>query len=185
MKVHVISMSFGIESDYRNVDIDKAISNAFRRNTTMFAAAANNGGNKSRAYPANRRNGVICIHASDGRGNDGGISPSPEKKKDNFSTLGVSIQSKWKGRKILKSGTSFATPIAVALAADVLEFARYKCLLSEYEQQCLYSFDGVCEILRLMSTPRQGYDYITPLRLWDGKNTEADIVRKITEIARS
>ena len=71
MKVYIISMSFGVESDNRNVDIDKAISNAFTCNTTMFAAAANNGGNKPRAYPANRRNGVICIHASDGRGNDG------------------------------------------------------------------------------------------------------------------
>jgi hypothetical protein len=98
--------------------------------------------------------------------------------------LGVSIESKWKGRKVLKSGTSFATPIAVALAADVLEFARYTCSLSEYDQERLYSFDGVREILRLISRPRQGYDYVTLLHLWSG-NTEADIARTITEIARS
>lgn len=128
-------MLFGLEPDNRNVDIDKAISYALKANTTIFAAATNNGGNKPRAYPANKRNGVICIHASDGRGNDGGISPSPESRKDNFSTSGVSIESKWKGRKVLKSGTSFATPIAAALAADVLEFARYTCSLSEYEQE--------------------------------------------------
>jgi hypothetical protein len=102
MRVDIISMSLGLEPDNRNVDIDKAISSAFKSNITMFAAAANNGGNKPRAYPANRRTGVICIHASDGHGNDGGISPSPESRKDNFSTLGISIESKWKRKKVLR-----------------------------------------------------------------------------------
>ncbi|RFU77424.1 hypothetical protein TARUN_4841 [Trichoderma arundinaceum] len=184
IEVDIISLSFGLEPDNRNVDINKAIFNAVSNNTIVFAAAANNGGNKPRAYPANRRTGVICIHASDGRGNDGGISPSPEPRKSNFSTLGISIESRWKGKKVLKSGTSFATPIAVALAANMLEFAMYKCSLDEYEQRRLHSYDSIEELLHLMSKERQGYDYIMPLHLWSG-NTEAAITRKLVDIARS
>lgn len=184
MEVDIISLSFGLEPDNRNVEIDKAIFNAISDNTIIFAAAANNGGNKPRAYPANRRTGVICIHASDGRGNDGGISPSPEARKSNFSTLGISIESRWKGKKVLKSGTSFATPIAAALAANMLEFARYKCSLDEYEQRRLHSYDSIEEILYMMAKERQGYHYIMPLHLWSSKS-ETDIARKIIGIARS
>ncbi|KAI1330204.1 hypothetical protein F5Y16DRAFT_31262 [Xylariaceae sp. FL0255] len=168
MHVNIISMSFGLEI-YRDKDIDKAIQAAYNDNITMFAAAANSGGNKPRAYPSNRDTGVICVHASDGLGNDGGISPTPLENTDNFSTLGIAIASKWKGDDVLKSGTSFATPIAAALAADVLELARYKCDLDEDEQQYLYKFDGIRKILRLMAGKRHGYDYITPLNIWDDK----------------
>jgi hypothetical protein len=176
-------MSFGL--DYRDTDIDKAITVALTRGITMFAAGANSGGNKPRAYPSNKQNAVICIHASDGRGNNGKISPTPLAKEDNFSTLGISIQSKWKKNEVHISGTSFATPIAVALAADMLEFAKYKCKLSEYEQQCLYKFNGVTKILRLMSEERDGYDYITPQHLWKPRSTEEDIIAMITNIAQS
>jgi hypothetical protein len=66
----------------------------------------------------------------------------------------------------------------------MLEFARYKCSLSDYEQESLYGFDGVTEVLRLMSTQRQRYDYVSPLHLW-ARNSETDIARKITEIVAS
>lgn len=181
-------MSFGLEN--RDRDIDKAIFIAFQHGITMFAAAANNGGNRPRAYPANKYSSVICIHASDGLGNPGAISPSPVAKEDNFSTLGICVPSRWKKIPVTISGTSFATPIAVAMAADVLEFARYKCFLDEYEQQCLYHFNGIRKILRLMSEERQGYNYIMPRLLWksercDNDSEDDDIARKITDIARS
>ncbi|KAK1243094.1 hypothetical protein MKX07_003722 [Trichoderma sp. CBMAI-0711] len=184
MKVDIISLSFGLDSNNRNVEIDKAIFNAISDDTITFAAAANNGGNRPRAYPANRRTGVICIQASDGRGNDGGISPSPEPRKSNFSTLGISIESRWKGKKVLKSGTSFATPIAAAIAANMLGFARYKCSLDEYEHRRLHSYDSIEEVLHLMAEERQGYHYIMPLRMWDGAD-DADVAGKLVEIARS
>ncbi|OBT39280.1 hypothetical protein VE00_10597 [Pseudogymnoascus sp. WSF 3629] len=181
-KVHIISMSFGL--DNRDTDIDKAISIAYNSGITMFAAAANNGGNKPRAYPSNKHNTVICIHASDGGGNRAKINPSPVVKQHNFSTLGISIESRWERKKVQISGTSFATPIAVALAADVLEYARYKCLLSEYEQQCLYHFNGIVQILQLMSKERQGYDYIMPEHIFNAKNSDECIVKKIKDIAQ-
>ncbi|KFA48129.1 hypothetical protein S40293_10226 [Stachybotrys chartarum IBT 40293] len=180
--VHIISMSFGLETP-RNLEIDKAIVAAKRDGITMFAAAANSGGNKPRAYPSSRGSPVICVHASDGLGNDGGISPNPEPDESNFSTLGISIASKWKGDDVLKSGTSFATPIAAAFAADVLEFARHKCDLDESGLQNLCDYDGMHKILKLMARKRQDYDYVTPLHLWTIETTAEDIVKKLNKIA--
>lgn len=128
-------MSFGLESSIRDTEIDAAIHDSVKSNISIFAAASNSGGNKPRAYPSIRKHGVICIHASDGVGNDGLISPTPLKDNSNFSTLGICIPSKWQGVESHISGTSFATPIAAALVANVLEFARHKCELGEHEQR--------------------------------------------------
>ncbi|KAK8116357.1 hypothetical protein PG984_012859 [Apiospora sp. TS-2023a] len=185
MQVNIISISFGLNID-QHKDIDRAIWAAFKDNITIFAAASNSGGNKPRAYPSNRERGVICVHASDGLGNDGRISPTPLPDTDNFSTLGISVSSKWKGDDVLKSGTSFATPIAAALAADMLEFARHKCELDKEEYERLCEYGGICQILRLMAGKRQGYHYITPLSLWDNRDQDdmiRDMIRNIHKIA--
>lgn len=180
-------MSFGL--DVRDMEIDKAIHTAVNANISIFAAAANNGGNKPRAYPSSRTHGVICIHASDGIGNDGGISPTPLKKRDNFSTLGIAIPSKWKGKPVHISGTSFATPIAASLAADVLEFARHKCDLNRHQQDVLHHFDGVRQILELMveqeAETRGGYDYVMPFHLWTAKRSDSKVAEMITDITDS
>ncbi|EHK42506.1 hypothetical protein TRIATDRAFT_33437 [Trichoderma atroviride IMI 206040] len=179
--VHIISMSFGLKIP-SNAETDKVIRSAKSAGITMFAAAANSGGNQPRAYPASRGSPVICVHASDGLGNDGGISPDPLPDECNFSTLGISIASKWKGDDVLKSGTSFATPIAAALAADVLEFARHRCDLDESELKSLREHDGIYKILKLMARKRQNHDYLTPLHLWNGENDDEAIVKKLYKI---
>lgn len=175
-------MSFGLGIPL-NVETESAIVAAKRDGVTMFAAAANSGGNKPRAYTASRGSPVICVHASDGNGNDGGISPDPLPDEPNFSTLGISIASKWKGDDVLKSGTSFATPIAAALAADVLELARHKCDLNEEQFQSLCDYDGICKILKFMAKKRQGHDYLTPLHIWNNENNEEAIKQKLYDIA--
>ncbi|RYP66887.1 hypothetical protein DL771_007544 [Monosporascus sp. 5C6A] len=167
--VHIISMSFGFEP--RNEAIDNAIERAFKAEKLMFAAASNEGGNKGRSRPGKNSN-VICIHACDGKGNKGDMSPNPEKKKDNFTTLGVAVKSRWKKQTVYKSGTSFATPVAAAIAADVLEFANLKCDLSGEDKKRLYKRDGMLEVFRAMSTERDGYDYVQPGHMWDGKDDD-------------
>ncbi|PON23057.1 hypothetical protein TGAM01_v208062 [Trichoderma gamsii] len=115
---------------------------------------------------ARRGDGVLAIHASDGLGNDGGISPTPMKNRENFSTLGIAIPSKWKKQAVDISGTSYATPIAASFAANMLELARCKVDLSEHQQNMLRKYNGVRQILQLMVgkdiQPRGGYDYIVP-----------------------
>jgi hypothetical protein len=176
--VDIISMSFGFES--QNKDIDAAIDRAFKADKLMFAAASNEGGNKRRSRPA-RSPKVICMHACDGKGNKGDMSPSPMRDRVNFTTLGVAVPSKWKKKTVYKSGTSFAAPVAAAFAADVLEFANFKCDLAEEHRQLLYRHEGMSEVFREMSTKRDGYDYVQPGLLWDGGGEE-QLARKIGDI---
>ncbi|KAH7218858.1 hypothetical protein DER44DRAFT_846806 [Fusarium oxysporum] len=165
--VHIISMSFGF--GHHNKTIDDAIERAFKADKLMLAAASNEGGNKGRSRPG-RNPRVICIHACDGKGNKGDMSPSPMKNKSNFTTLGVAVQSRWRKQTVYKSGTSFATPVAAAIAADLLEFANFKCKLAEEDKKLLYKHDGMEAVFQAMSTERDGYDYVQPGHLWDGKD---------------
>ena len=180
--VHIISMSFGFWES--NKLIDEAIDRAFKADKLMFAAASNEGGNKgadqSRSRPG-RNSNVICIHACDGKGNKGSMSPSPMKNRSNFSTLGVAIKSVWKKETVYKSGTSFATPIAAAFAADVLEFANFKCKLSEDVRADLYKQAGMREVFYAMSTERDLYDYVQPGHLWDDKDDDK-VAERIQDI---
>jgi hypothetical protein len=162
----IISISFGLEEE--NDLIDAALDNAISAGKLIIAAASNNGGLSGRSRPACRED-VICIHATDGKGNKGSMNPSPLPKKDNFATLGVAVPSRWKGKEVWKSGTSFAVPIAVGFAADVLEFARYKCLnLTPRKLRLLHRKEGMQAIFRRMAEKRDGYDFIHPNRLWKG-----------------
>ncbi|KAH8587087.1 peptidase S8/S53 domain-containing protein [Bisporella sp. PMI_857] len=180
---HIISMSFGFEDE--NDLIDAALDKALDAGKLIIAAASNNGGISGRARPA-RQEGVLCIHATDGKGNKGGMNPSPITNKGNFATLGVAIPSKWKGKDVWKSGTSFAVPIAVGFAADVLEFAKYKCTnLKPRKLKLLYQKQGMQAIFRRMSEQRDGYDFIHPARLWrdwPGKRAEEQAMKAIEEI---
>lgn len=157
-------MSFGFEEE--NDPIDTAVDNAMDAGKLLFAAASNNGGISGRARPA-RHDGVICIHASDGMGNKGSMNPTQVANRDNFATLGVAVPSRWKGKDVWKTGTSFAAPIAAGLAADVLEFANRRCVnLKPRKQRLLHQHRGMQAILRKMAETRDGYDFIHPVRLW-------------------
>lgn len=183
----IISMSFGFEDE--NELIDTAVDNAMDAGKLIFASASNNGGISGRARPA-RYEGVICIHATDGKGNKGGMNPTPMINSDNFATLGVAVPSKWKTKEVWKTGTSFATPIAAGLAADVLEFANRKCInLKPRKQKLLYQKRGMQAIFRKMAEHRDGYDFIHPGRLWkdwhDVIQMERDAARTIEDIMQN
>lgn len=176
-------MSFGFEDE--NDLIDAAVDNAIDAGKLIIAAASNNGGLSGRARPA-RYEGVICIHATDGKGNKGGMNPSPVANRDNFATLGVAVPSRWRGNDVWKSGTSFAVPIAVGFAADILEFAKYRCPnLKSRKLKILHRKRGMQAVFRKMAEERDGYDFIHPVRLWkdwqDAK-TEQQAAKAIEDI---
>ncbi|KAI0101217.1 pfs domain-containing protein [Daldinia grandis] len=134
-KVDIISMSFGFPTcDIDGYDeLELAIMNAYSKHVLLFAAASNSGGQRGRAYPARDQN-VICINSTDANGNRSGFSPTAVPDDINLATVGEAVESAWPVHLCddvsnpscikYKSGTSYATPIAVGVAAFILQYAR-------------------------------------------------------------
>jgi subtilisin family serine protease len=116
-------MPFHLEGDRGKVR--EAIQRASMYGILVFAAASY-GGNQATGFPA-RLHGVICIHSADSYGNKTASNPSFLKHNINFSTLGEAIPvsiSQQGEQTDLVSGSSYATSIAVGIAATILQFAR-------------------------------------------------------------
>ncbi|KAI9654675.1 MAG: hypothetical protein M1821_005882 [Bathelium mastoideum] len=163
--VDIISLSLGMDEFDASIDaaLDKAlIPKDTARERIVFAAASNGGAGRPRAFPARKR-GVICINASDGHGGDiQRLSPGCDSETENFVTLGIDIPSRWKGAETFISGTSFATPIATAIAADILELARLYIDMGDAQKRWLYSSRGIRAAFKEFSCPVQGYRFLTP-----------------------
>jgi hypothetical protein len=169
-------MSFGFAN--RMKEIDEAITHAYSKNTIMFAAASNSGGNAVPSWPA-RLPTVICVHANDGLGNKAEFNTSPRQHMDNFSILGEDVKSCWPSSlmsedaevfEMRRRGISCATPIAAGIAAIMLEFAgrQLSKRTAELSNTDLYNFTklrsgaGMRSILSRMATVVDGYQSICP-----------------------
>ncbi|KAK4074576.1 uncharacterized protein Triagg1_5172 [Trichoderma aggressivum f. europaeum] len=174
--VDIISLSLALDS--LDPAIDWAIKKAIAADKIIVAAAGDNSGNNQlRAYPGNNRN-VLCIHASNGKGKDGGLSPRALSNDDNFMTLGMHIPLIWKGETVIRSGTSLATAVAAAIAADILAIVPEVVHLTVDQLKRLRSSDGMRLMFRLLSmNADNGYSYFAPWILWDGTNSE-DYIRE-------
>ena len=107
---------------------------------------------------------MFCILAADGNGYNENINPDDEG--DNcFRTLGVAIESASQGKTILLSGTSYATPIAVGIAANVLDFARCNMSLGKNRWRKLASYQGMRAVLCLMTPSGKNNSYLCPWQL--------------------
>ncbi|KAF3910745.1 Subtilisin [Orbilia brochopaga] len=129
--VDILSLSFGFPK-YDDVlkPINDAIRNARSNGVIIFAAAGNEGGNASVFWPASlhETGDVIRINSSDGKGSPSSFNPDPEIGRW-ICTLGQAVpscQADLRARPdghpqvIYRSGSSFATPIAAAIAAIIL-----------------------------------------------------------------
>jgi len=111
--------------------IKEALHYANYKGVSILAAASNEGSRYGIAWPA-RDPSVICIHAADGYGSRCNFTPTSEEGRD-FSVLGCAVKSFWpthlgKGEQVLRTGTSSATPIAAAIAANFLEYIGARIL---------------------------------------------------------
>lgn len=185
--VDIVSMSFGLrpahvpESSFSKVE--GAIHRAATGRKLMFAAASNCGGNASRTYPATDER-VICVNACDGLGFDAvGFNPPQSSYSDCLSTLGVGIKCFWGEEYVYKSGTSFATPVAAAIAANVLDFASYsveKGMMAEQRLRDLRQSQGMRKAFqRFLSEEIQEHRFVAPWQFWKDGATDEYIWQKL------
>ena len=188
----MISISFGFEQQVRV--IRDAIVAAENSNVIVLAAASNCGGNARLSWPA-RHPTVFSIYASDGYGNKYHRNPTQQRHDDNFAVLGSCVKAWWpSGHKVLRSGTSTATPIAAGLASMTIHFVKQH--QQEYKrrsgftdedfeelQQRLSTYSGMRSVFRLMveqeAADRDGYCYMTPWWLFNKTINRDTIFDKI------
>ncbi|KAK3952207.1 hypothetical protein QBC32DRAFT_213198 [Pseudoneurospora amorphoporcata] len=172
--VDIISMSFGYPTNQvaGYEDLEAALLHAHSKSVLMFAAASNSGANQDRAYPARDRH-VICVHSTDANGNRSRFNPTALVRYDNIATVGEAIQSAWPAAlcdmKVnpeyiqTKSGTSYATPIAVGIAAFLLQYARIHLTEVAHILKRQSKMNDVLVMIAEKSErsiSRDGYDYI-------------------------
>jgi hypothetical protein len=168
-------MSFGFPTCAIDgyADLERAIGNAYSKNVLLFAAASNSGANLNRAYPARDQN-VICIHSTDANGNRSRFSPTALANDTNLATIGEAVESAWPVHLCdeitnptfvkYKSGTSYATPIAVGIGAFLLQYAKLH--LGKDQLEKLKRQSRMKAVLRKIaqksqdSRERDGYHYI-------------------------
>lgn len=207
-KVDIISMSFG-RTDLAH-DIDNVLTQ-HADNTLFFVAASNHAGRKVKvSWPA-RREGMICIFATDGNVNPYDDNPSPRAGTDNLAFLGVSVEGAWPqalnplSRSRLQTGTSCATPIAAGVAACILTFTRRQVVSNlaklpeaeraEYATNCgtllrkLQKPQIIKKVMRdLASSKRGGYDCVAPWLVFERKGVQdslQEIFHRIKEVVDS
>ncbi|KAF4633983.1 hypothetical protein G7Y89_g4133 [Cudoniella acicularis] len=173
-RVDIINLSFGFPQFHQRLrPILLALLEARAKNVLVFAAAGNEGGNQGVFWPAKLPE-VIRINAADSYGNAAGFSPTDGAGR-RICTLGEAVPScklDVKNEAVHRSGTSFATPIAVAIAAIVLGFmdgAGDMGAPEDFEQlkPLLRTRSGMesvlCKTCVLQGeNKRAGFSYITP-----------------------
>lgn len=168
-------------------EVAKVIKDLVSNNKLIFAAASNTGGYGSRLWPASSV-GVFAIHATNESGKtntiDTNMNPPPLTGKDNFATFGCDVVSYWKGHYRSISGTSFATPVAAAIGANILEYARRT--QPENVANGLTRYGAMRDLFRDRMTPNNvdgHYHCFHPWveGLWDGGTDPKDI-KKIGDV---
>ncbi|RSM11441.1 hypothetical protein CEP52_003063 [Fusarium oligoseptatum] len=171
--VHIISMSWGFEN--RHEVIERAIELASKREKIMFAAASNLGANGPRGFrvtfPASRPD-VICINSADGHGKYSSFNPGKRKGSFNFLTLGEAVPAAKHAKdrsqpEVRLTGTSYATPIAAAIAASFIEFVMQKPLGKERKlRDEVTTRDGMIKLFAGMSEDKtEGFRWLQPWHL--------------------
>lgn len=173
-----MNISFGFDAE-NITEIEEKLSKMQRKKIHVFAAAGNLGANERRAFPASHPD-VFCIYASDGRGAWQTSMNAPRLGGHGWNTLGIGIEFDVEPgvEPVHKSGTSYATPLVVAIVANVFHIVREFRAKRDQEIRGTVARSrlgrlenhrqGVEVALGLLSSQDQGdrTGYIAPWRLW-------------------
>ena len=131
------------------------------------------------AYPADQDH-VIWVGSADGHGNKSPFTPSHSASSStyHFIALGEGVRSSWPrargGPYMARSGTSYATAVAVGLAASVMDFLRFKLWnenpdsAERYLLEKLRSRRGMQKVLfAIAHQTSDGYHNLAPWKLFD------------------
>lgn len=191
-------MCFGFDSPIPLIQgaIEKA--SKVEKPPLFFAATRNDGAHKSMAWPA-RTPSVIGISSTMGDGNRSTFNPSENDAHPTLYAFGEGVPVKIVATDnpqgyVTKyvSGTSYATPVAVGLAANLLGCVRMAVKACSVEDQRIYKnmslrlqgMDGMLAVLRHRMCRKDCYNqssllpwsFLTPSRLDDNK-----LLEEITE----
>ncbi|KAI0446279.1 subtilase [Xylaria telfairii] len=161
-EVDIVVMCFGF--DDRIGVIRDALDEALKakKPPLFFAATRNNGAHKLMAWPAKSRS-VIRISSTDGNGDASSFNPAAKDADPVIYAFGegVPVEVSVPGNldeymTTYVSGTSYATPVAAALAANLLGCVRMVVATSAQEDQTKYNYilmdlqrlDGMLAVLR-------------------------------------
>ena len=181
-------MSWG--GPYELPEIKLAIREAFHLGVSMFAAASNDGGLSTVAFPASLRQ-VICVNALDGYGRPSNFNP--EARPDtNLAVLGEFVEAAWSrqassAHTARKAGTSVATPIAAGIAALILEYSRQDGPAGSkvHKPDQLRHCDEIRKLLHGMSRKVDGFQCMVPRDLFykrfNNRTMHAIICSKIND----
>ncbi|OWY55928.1 hypothetical protein AALT_g11255 [Alternaria alternata] len=175
--VDIVSLSFGFSKTDEEDEIRKEIKACQNSGIVVFASASNDGGHKPRTYPG-KYPGVLCIHSATAMGAASEFNPTPVLRKYNFMCVGEYVQSWWPksiptegidsndGMKHM-SGTSFATPVAISIAAFMIGYVRKNIPDHRWNVSPL-SIEGIDDIFQLLSygNKRDGYDFLSTENLF-------------------
>ncbi|KAL6408085.1 hypothetical protein AUP68_08458 [Ilyonectria robusta] len=166
--IHIISLSFGFDSVRYPDNFGEEIRQCLNNDIVVFASASNDGGDGSRTYPAKYAR-VVCVHSATWQGKVSGFNPGPEGYH-NFTVVGEKVRPIWRskapteaGGMKYKSGTSYATPVAVSIAAFMVGYIRKRWPDYPWVTNPR-SPEGIARIFQLMSKRTDGYDWISPTR---------------------
>lgn len=177
----MISLSFGFSKRkgayFGENGISKEISRCFKddeKKILVFASASNDTREGWRTWPA-QEPGVICVHSAKHWGGPSDFNPPPEGG-DNFSFVGEEVRPTWGRRELqdptnpkfskltYKSGTSYATPVAVSVAAFIIGYIKLNGWSNWQFGHDPLTPEGMQAIFKLMSRPVAGYDRVSPTR---------------------
>jgi len=172
--VDIITMSFGWKGRVPgHEEVFDAVNRAAIEKTLMFAAASNDARSNTTSVAAPALwSQVISIFSTDGSGTWSKFNPHKATGHTYIATLGEGVESAvpaslCQGITQRRNGTSTATPIAAAIAALILQFARQSPppgipALSEEYVRSLRRGDVMVQVFKDMGGEGHGDKVLTP-----------------------